>query len=475
MNEFQAAIEHAPPHKVDGIQIEKTKFMLEKDSYARAHLQSEMDLLDQQQGAIAALEDRIVELSKQVKACEEEVRHPDTNEKVHMRHLSEYDCGADWWKKAKLTADTPFRITHVTKKKANPCKWVNERWDNRHFSIELHVDWDPWRDNIGELPRKTAAEKAKALLARRVSGALAIDLIKSTHVSIKLFLKLIDYYKQFLAPNVDTKSVSLKMAEEYKRDSRTDTNEQRIISAMKSLQTIPQPASVLTFDMQGVDGILDLLYSSEIYDDETSLGIKMPVDELLKINRNTIILLGASACGKTRTCYDYARHRWSLFFDCFQDSDVQAVIGLLKVNSPPIKNDENQNAFEVLSKKFINSLIAARLLVLQVMRNQHNIDCFKWHCMQRSPCLKQLFTKVFLELSSYSTPAVLRIFHRLRTELDGRVIFDESQHLLTVLQTCYRAPNLDQQGIANNQLEFPRSFYSFVTQHVASCELKSIL
>ncbi|KAI8832267.1 hypothetical protein BJ741DRAFT_514362, partial [Chytriomyces cf. hyalinus JEL632] len=111
---------------------------------------------------------------------------------------------------------------------------------------------------------------------------------------------------------------------------------------------------------------------------------------------------------------------------------------------PEIRTKESQDEFEILSEQLINSLIATRLLVLQVMRNQHNIDCFKWHCVQRSRCSQQLFAKLFHQLLSYSAPVVFWMFQQLKREFDGHVIFDASQHLLATLDGDYRSSNVDQ-------------------------------
>ncbi|KAJ3239821.1 hypothetical protein HDU81_005319 [Chytriomyces hyalinus] len=195
------------------------------------------------------------------------------------------------------------------------------------------------------------------------------------------------------------------------------SNKTSIISAMESLQTIPQPASVLTFEMQGLDGIPDFLYSSEIYDVETSLGIEMQVDELLKLTRtNTILLLGARG-----------------------DMDIRLMISQLESETPLVKTVANQVAFERLSETLIDCLIASRMLVLQILRKQISIGRFKWHCMQRSRSLQRLFTKVFLQLSSDRRKVYFRLRLHLNSEFDGRVIFDKCQHLMTILEGHYPA------------------------------------
>ncbi|KAJ3087133.1 hypothetical protein HK100_008469, partial [Physocladia obscura] len=69
-----------------------------------------------------------------------------------------------------------------------------------------------------------------------------------------------------------------------------------------SMEAIRPTASILKLQIQHVNGRPDLLYSEEIYTDEKGIGIEMPVDKLVKVPNNTIVLIGVSGCGKTRTC-----------------------------------------------------------------------------------------------------------------------------------------------------------------------------
>ncbi|KAJ3371486.1 hypothetical protein HDU84_001276, partial [Entophlyctis sp. JEL0112] len=138
-----------------------------------------------------------------------------------------------------------------------------------------------------------------------------------------------------------------------------DSDKRNVFTAQECMETFIQPANVLSLEIHGFNGIPDLLYSSEIYDDEKSLGTKMPVDDLLKITTSAVVLIGVSGCGKTRTCYDYARHRWCLYFDCTKDVDLFAMIDLLMAHKRLVKTEASQQAFEALSVKLIKSLISA--------------------------------------------------------------------------------------------------------------------
>ena len=86
-----------------------------------------------------------------------------------------------------------------------------------------------------------------------------------------------------------------------------DSENKSIFSAQDSMETINLEESILNLNIQGLDGVPNLLYSEEIYYAEKDIGIEMPIDKLVKISNKTIVLIGVSGCGKTRTCYDLCR------------------------------------------------------------------------------------------------------------------------------------------------------------------------
>ena len=96
--------------------------------------------------------------------------------------------------------------------------------------------------------------------------------------------------------------------------------EKNIFTAQDSMDKIdPIENGVLNLEVPSVGGLPDLLYSNVVYDTEKKLGIELPVDKLLKIKKNTAVLIGVSGCGKTRSCYDLCRHICGLYFDCSAD------------------------------------------------------------------------------------------------------------------------------------------------------------
>jgi signal recognition particle GTPase len=77
-----------------------------------------------------------------------------------------------------------------------------------------------------------------------------------------------------------------------------------------SLEPINLNESILKLNIYSLNNVPDLLYSEEIYNDEKEIGIEMPIDRLVKMTNQTIVMIGVSGCGKTRTCYDLCRKYW---------------------------------------------------------------------------------------------------------------------------------------------------------------------
>jgi hypothetical protein len=187
---------------------------------------------------------------------------------------------------------------------------------------------------------------------------------------------------------------------------------------------------------------------------------------------------GVSGCGKTRTCYDLCRKYWGLYFDCTDDLDFNAMIQKLIDNTPVTKTEETQEVFERLSEKLIRFLIATRLLVLQTLRERDpNLKFFKWFCIQRSRRSQKLFSKIFTKLCQLPWSVSSVIYQQLNEGAPEtlRVIFDESQHMLDLLEFDYRSTRSFQRGInANGKFAFPRSFFSFLSRNVIKSGLNSI-
>jgi hypothetical protein len=249
-------------------------------------------------------------------------------------------------------------------------------------------------------------------------------------------------------------------------------------TAQDSMETLNLDESILNVNIKSLDGVPNLLYSEEIYNDEKEIGIEMPIDRLVKIRRKVIVLIGVSGCGKTRTCYDLCRKYWGLYFDCIDDVDFITMIDKLEVIRPRFKTEENQQIFEEESKRLIKCLIVTRLLVLQTLYERNpNLECFEWLCIQRSRRSQKLFSRIFTKLCQLPWSVSSVIYQQLKEGVPKsvRVIFDESQHTLDLLKLDYRSTSSNQQGIkANGHFAFPRSFFSFLSRIVIKSGFNSI-
>ncbi|KAI3659470.1 hypothetical protein MP638_004532 [Amoeboaphelidium occidentale] len=251
---------------------------------------------------------------------------------------------------------------------------------------------------------------------------------------------------------------------------------ENIFKLQESTEYVDLKNSVLKINIKSIDGIPDFLYSEEIYDDEKELKIEMPVDKLHGTTHKTIVLIGVSGCGKTRTCYDLCRLCWGLYFDCVQDADFNAMTSDLLRKSHNKKKEANQEAFEALSTRLIECLIAVRLLVLQTLQEgDQNLQGFDWLCIQRSRRSQSLFSAIFDKLSKLPWLVWSNIYVALEEKFDGRVIFDESQLVLDLLSSDYRSSRSGQRNInPDGSFAFPRPFFSFLSQFIIKSNLKSI-
>jgi hypothetical protein len=256
---------------------------------------------------------------------------------------------------------------------------------------------------------------------------------------------------------------------------RLDVDNETFQDSMESINT---ENGLLSLQVPMLNNLPDLIYSEEIYSAEKSIGIDMPVDQLLKVRTKVAVLIGVSGCGKTRTCFDMCRSLWCLYFDCTQDVDFSAMVEELVVIRPLTKSETSQQLFEEHTTRLIKCLLATRLLVLWVILS-HDPDAkpFDWLCTQRSTRTRTLFSKIFKRLAQLPFAVSSAIFGDLKDwfPIDGRIIFDESQHLLDLLPTDYRSKKSHQRDItAKGQFAYPRSLFSFLTGYIYRSQLRSI-
>lgn len=278
--------------------------------------------------------------------------------------------------------------------------------------------------------------------------------------------------------DLDKPDVDINELENMIKMTGTENSEKNIFTAQDSMENIdPMENLVLNLKVPSVGGLHDLLYSEEIYDYEKEIGIEMPVNQLLKMKTKTIVLIGVSGCGKTRSCYDLCRTLWCLSFDCACDSDFLSMLDLLERCRPREKTKESQHIFEAESKRLLEFVITARLFVLKYLcRGDSMFKPFDWLCTQRSRRTQCLFSKIFQKFLSLSESSVLKLYRELTDTFtaNGRIIFDESQTLLQRLQFDYRSSKDFQQGITNGAFDHPRSFFSFLSGIIIHSNWRSI-
>ena len=242
-----------------------------------------------------------------------------------------------------------------------------------------------------------------------------------------------------------------------------------IRQAQKSMQDLYPDNGIVKLKIPGAKNIPDLLFSDEIYTAEKELKITMPVEKLLGMTAEIIVLIGVSGCGKTRTCYDFCRSQWAIYFDCYSDMDFSCLCQELASRNPPIKTDEKQSEFESVSAHLINCLLVTRLLVLDTLKiHDPHIQPFEWLCIQRSARTRTVFAKIFNILISVERSAVLKILGDFRNKFNAvRLIFDESQSMLDFLTGCYRSCVVNYQGISvDGKPQYPGSLFSFFTSQI---------
>jgi len=152
------------------------------------------------------------------------------------------------------------------------------------------------------------------------------------------------------------------------------------------------------------------------------------------------------------------------------------MIEFLKMKEPAVKNYRNQELFEEESQRFLSVLLATRLFVLKALLNQSNvsIDPFQWFCIQRSRRSQELFCRIFNVISRFSKEELSLLYNGVRASFKGRVIFDESQHLLSILSSAYRSCKAEKRSIEGNTILHQRSLFSFLSSFILKSDFLSI-
>ncbi len=231
-----------------------------------------------------------------------------------------------------------------------------------------------------------------------------------------------------------------------------------------SMEDVCCKNGLVKLQVQAIKGRRNFLICDDVHKAMEELYIPMPVDKLRNLDRQFIVMIGVSGCGKTRTCYDLSRKEYVLYFDCAEDFDIHNLFDRLQDRVPKEKTEKLQEDFEKYTKYLIRCLIASRLLVLHQNYSNYQTTPFDWMCMQRSHTTRNIFSNLFNQLCNLNHLVSSRIFNEAQQWFNGckgRLIFDEAQALLFKCKDAFLANN--NREIVNGKISQPRSLYSFLS------------
>lgn len=221
---------------------------------------------------------------------------------------------------------------------------------------------------------------------------------------------------------------------------------------------------------------------------ERKLGIKIPADDIIASPHQIMVLIGVSGCGKTRTCYEYAKKRTSLYFDCHSDADMKWLCSTLTMIMPAQKEQSLQAVFEAMSRKLIKAMLMARMYVLSfVLGDRANFDegsaydqekvftRTRWLYCQRSFTTLSLFEMLAKAIASFDDNVFDELFDMLKKKYkDMTFIFDEANGLLSVCEKGYHGLGTGQNSIKGGSFVDHRSFLTFISRSCYEMDLRSI-
>ena len=257
-----------------------------------------------------------------------------------------------------------------------------------------------------------------------------------------------------------------------------DGPSRNVYSVSELVNNIPIENKHFKIDFPRIRDDFDMLLSDDLLGDEMDIGIEPPSKILTQSEHRTIVMIGVSGCGKTRTCFDICRGNFSLYFDCTHP-DFKKMIELLEEERKK-KSVTMQEEFESFSTKILQCVIIARLLVLRALF-ERNIDYrpIDWLQVQRSEKSQLLFVDLLHVLCSSKISItnlsfkLISFFNKL-SRTDGWFIFDESQILLSHLSKDYRSSKAGLGGITAGKIDHPRSLLSFLTNFIIGSGYRSI-
>ena len=223
-----------------------------------------------------------------------------------------------------------------------------------------------------------------------------------------------------------------------------------------------------------IDSIYDrdwILWSKEVMDGiRTICDLVTPVDVIMRQydKRPEIVLLGVSGCGKSRTCYDYCRSRYSIYLDWSHHVDLRRFRAALESVPRPCNflDVGEVRKFEMRIKTMTMRLLLCRWIVWEVCNKSESFNADRFFQIQQlaRSGMYDIFEDAFFRLANIGDREICVSFERMREWCKAervRVVLDEV-HIL--LETLPRAFHSSQSAEVNNmnQYVYPRSYFSFL-------------
>lgn len=206
---------------------------------------------------------------------------------------------------------------------------------------------------------------------------------------------------------------------------------QTIISISESNLNVEQNPS-MSFQVPIVDGKHNVLYSSHFYNCLNENKV-MPFPQLIgtsKLHSRATMLIGTSGSGKTATCFELGRKNYSIYIDCFADSDFRFFLEKSKMMFDKVDDGE------LYCKQLYLKLIHARYCLLNKIFAKKTLPehktPWKWFSYQRSGSFQNAVKDIL-----YKTDSDILELLQMPTYGDIKVsviMIDEANYLLNILE-----------------------------------------
>ena len=221
------------------------------------------------------------------------------------------------------------------------------------------------------------------------------------------------------------------------------------------------------------------LWSDEIMNDIRNIcKVTLPVDTIRRWSRTSmsIVMVGVSGCGKSRTCYDFCRSQFSIYMDWKNHLDLKLFIASL----PPLDSCYRGNSELMLLYTDKVRVYTMRIFVvrLSILRSQLTVnpnytpdEFFQFQAWFRDSDFGLMKSVMRLPDSS-----VVEVFNELKQwaqRNNVRYVMDESHVLMEVLNGSFHSTRNGAVG-SDGLFLSPRSFMSFLVNFLRFSGMPSV-